>query len=187
MSTPYHPLIGLIGRKRSGKDTFARGLANQGYARVAFADPLRAALEELDPIVGLGGRQFRAPVRLQYVLAAHGGWEGLKDTEHAAEVRGLLQRYGQAVRRFDEDFWLRQGLAKALRLAPAVITDVRYRNEADAVLAAGGALIRIVRPGLDTSDTHASETELDDYPVDTTVHNRSTAEALEALGARIEL
>lgn len=37
MTSPA-PLIGLIGRKRSGKDAFAAALVeHRGYARVAFA------------------------------------------------------------------------------------------------------------------------------------------------------
>lgn len=192
--TNYYPLVGLVGRKRSGKDTFARGLANQGFTRVAFADPLRDALLETNPIVGVhltvhgGGASSYHSQRLSAVLAAHGGWEGVKDTKYADEVRGLLQRYGQAIRRLEPDFWLRQAMAKAQRYENAVITDVRYRNEADAVQMAGGILIRIVRPGLDTSDTHASETELDDYPIDFVVRNHySSADQLEAYAASLEL
>lgn len=185
--TNYYPLVGLVGRKRSGKDTFARGLANQGFTRVAFADPLRDALAETNPIVGNIGRSSM-PSRLAAALATYGGWEGLKESPYADEVRGLLQRYGQAIRRLEPDFWLRQAMAKAQRYENAVITDVRYRNEAEAVQMAGDILIRIVRPGLDTSDTHASETELDDYQVDFVVRNHySSADQLEAYAASLEL
>lgn len=193
---PEPILLGLIGRARSGKDTFARGLASRGYVRVAFADPLREMVAEIDPILGdftgsLSGLGL-APVRLGEALRAAGGWEGLKDTPWAAESRRLLQYTGQAVRRVDPNFWLDAGLAKAYGAfeggaSGVVITDVRYRNEADAIREAGGHLIRIVRPGLDSTDTHASEIELDDYPADTTAHNRSTAEAFEALARAIEL
>lgn len=181
-------LLGLVGRQRSGKDTFARGLANQGYARVAFADPLRDMVEGMNPFIATG--RANPSVRLAEALAAYGGWEMLKDSPYGPEARRLLQNAGQEVRRLDEGFWMRVGLEKARLRAKAgsgaVITDVRYANEARAVQDAGGYLVRVVRPGLVSTDLHVSETELDDYPVDFTVTNGTTAEALEAFGAVFE-
>jgi hypothetical protein len=43
-----------------------------------------------------------------------------------------------------------------------IITDVRFPNEANAIKKRGGVLIRIDRPGIESSN-HASETSLDDY------------------------
>jgi hypothetical protein len=178
-----YPLIGLVGKARSGKDTFARGLVERGYTRVAFADPLREMVEAIDPVIGVG--VGGGAVRLRWALLTFGGWEGVKETAYGPEMRRLLQQSGQAVRRLDEGFWLRVGLGKArdviaacpaARAGAAVITDVRYTNEADAIQKAGGVLVRIVRPGLESTDTHASETELDRYPVDFTVRNSGTAE-----------
>jgi hypothetical protein len=177
-----YPLIGLVGKARSGKDTFARGLVERGYTRVAFADPLREMVERIDPLVTLPGG---SGARLSSALMNFGGWEGIKGSPYGPEARRLLQEAGQAVRRLDEGFWLRVGLGKArdviaacpaARAGAAVITDVRYTNEADAIQKAGGVLVRIVRPGLESTDTHASETELDRYPVDFTVRNSGTAE-----------
>jgi hypothetical protein len=175
-----YPLIGLVGKARSGKDTFARGLVERGYTRVAFADPLREMVERIDPLITLPGG---SGARLSSALGLW-GWEGIKSTAYGPEARRLLQMTGQAVRQLDEGFWLRQGLRKAHAVIEtsepgkggAVITDVRYMNEADAIQKAGGVLVRIVRPGLESTDTHASETELDRYPVDFTVRNSGTAE-----------
>lgn len=188
MTETPHPLIGLVGRKRSGKDTFASGLVERGYTRVAFADPLREMVEEIDPIVG-GTRQGSQGVTLRMALEVFGGWEGIKDSPVANEARRLLQQSGQAVRRYDPDFWLRQGLRKARDVVAAsepgkggaVITDVRYANEAAAIQGAGGILVRIVRPDLVSTDTHPSETELDGYPTDFTIRNTGTADDLVAL------
>jgi hypothetical protein len=172
-----YPLIGLIGKARSGKDTFARGLVERGYTRVAFADPLREYVERLDPVVYDEDKHLAD--RLSDILAVY-GWEGIKDTGFGPEARRLLQEFGQAVRSLQPDFWLRAGMEKARRAirdhGGAVITDVRYENEAETIQSAGGVLVRIVRPGLESTDTHASETELDRYPVDFTVRNSGTAE-----------
>jgi hypothetical protein len=93
----------------------------------------------------------------------------------------VLQRFGtETIRRLDPDFWVRPVIKEANRLAdqgkPVVITDVRFRNEADVIDHAGGVLIRIVRPGLDDRDTHASETELDRRWCDFALMNDGTLE-----------
>jgi hypothetical protein len=64
-----------------------------------------------------------------------------------------------------------------------VITDLRYKNEAEAVRAAGGKLVRVKRwvPKIKVSPKHQSERDLlevhdDDF--DWILHNRSTIEDL---------
>lgn len=182
-----YPLVGLVGVKRSGKDTFASGLIERGYTRVAFADPLREMAEEIDPWLVLP--PWTSPpkpdVRLSVALSSH-GWEGIKDTPYADEARRLLQNAGQAVRRYEPDFWLRAGMAKATEIIRAggavVITDVRYTNEAAAIQnTRGGILVRIVRPDLISTDTHSSETELADYPTDFAIRNSGSADDLVAM------
>lgn len=45
-------LLGLTGLKRSGKDTAALRLMNRhSFIRVAFADPVKQALTDLNPYV----------------------------------------------------------------------------------------------------------------------------------------
>lgn len=44
-------LIGLTGRKRSGKDTVGQFLQTAGFERVAFGDPVKRILADLNPYV----------------------------------------------------------------------------------------------------------------------------------------
>ncbi|MFG3710115.1 hypothetical protein [Micromonospora sp. NPDC047730] len=171
------PLVGIIGRKRAGKDTFAGRLVEAyGYRRFAFADALKEAALELDPIV-TPLDTVQSSHRLSEVVELI-GWEGAKEY---AEVRRTLQRYGAAIRRIDPDFWLRRVLAQAeANPAPVVITDVRYPNEAKAIRDRGGYLVRVFRPGQDDSDMHESETALDGYPADRLVLNNGTVDELLA-------
>lgn len=173
-------LIGLIGKKRSGKDSFAATLVeDHGYKRVAFADPLRDALLRLDPYVDavvLDNGELQ-PYRLSEVIRTL-GWERAKD--EVPEVRRLLQAFGtDAIRTIDADFWVRAGadVIGAERLSPdpkpVVVTDVRFPNEAEAIRSRGGILVRIDRPGFD-GDGHATETALDDYVPDVIVTNDGT-------------
>ena len=194
-------LVGLMGRKRSGKDTFARVLLDEhGFQRVSYADPLREAALRLDPIVGRPGyRGHLAPtrdVRLSEVVGEL-GWELAKDL--VPEVRAVLQRLGtDVVRTMAPDLWVDQAMQRvdALREPiayawggrviageyPVVLTDVRFPNEADAIRDRGGLLLRVVRPRhVVDLDAHPSETALDDYPEDAVIANEGTVEELEGV------
>ena len=171
-------LVGLLGKKRSGKDTFAEFLIERhGFVRVAFADPLREAAIDADPFL-VGPLLSDEPQPLSAIVHVL-GWEGLKDSKYAESGRRFLQNYGVAIREIDPDFWLRAAErrihAAIERGRSVVVTDVRFPNEADGIEATGhwrnvgdggvfvgGSLVRISRPGLVSTDVHVSETALDD-------------------------
>ncbi|MFF2039367.1 hypothetical protein ACFVVX_02970 [Kitasatospora sp. NPDC058170] len=181
------PNIALIGKARAGKDTIAGHLISRhAYARVAFADPLKAVALAADPIVGVEAGHFGyLSTRLSEVVKRH-GWEKAKTT--VPEVRRVLQRTGQAVRNVDPDFWANLAMdridtAEAWSL-PVVVTDCRYANEAEALRARGFKLVRVVRPNSRPSAEtsirdHVSETELDRFGVDATVLNSGNLVSLE--------
>ncbi|MFI7481919.1 hypothetical protein ACH9EU_05830 [Kocuria sp. M1R5S2] len=179
-------LIGLHGRKQAGKDTCgARLAAAHGYARVAFADPLRVFLTALDPLVGV---RDGAGLRLSTVLAEVGGdWDRLKDESRDPvhrEIRTLLQKVGNEAGKavFGETVWADRGLETARRLGGrVVITDVRFDVEAAAVAAAGGRVVHVLRPGTAAgADPHASEAGIDPRWISATIVNDGTVEQLWA-------
>lgn len=153
-------VIGLSGRKQSGKDTFAERLVlAHGFTRVAFADPMRAAALALDPLIPVNGGM----ARLSDLVAAH-GWDHAKEAHF--EVRRTLQRLGTEMGRelFGEGFWVSQAMEVIDRTpGPVVVTDVRFPNEADAIFGDAGVVIRIERPGLPATDLHPSETALEHH------------------------
>lgn len=180
--TALPPLVGLIGKKRVGKDTFAAVLVEEfGFARVAFADPLKEMALTIDPLISDAPAPNAAwsPMRLTPAVMMD-GWERVKDDY--PEARRFLQRLGDGVRQFDPEFWSNAGMQEAAcnraEGFPVVITDVRYPNEAAAIREAGGILVRIERPGVDDGDTHASETALDEYREDAIVLNYFGLDAL---------
>ncbi len=92
------PLIGLIGRKQTGKDTTATILGETyGYTPFAFADPLRDLVAAIDPIVhaALMGEPGYEPhvkiTRVSDALRSH-GYERAK--AEFPEYRRLLQVTG---------------------------------------------------------------------------------------------
>lgn len=177
-------LIGLHGRKQAGKDTCgARLAAAHGYARVAFADPLRVFLAALDPLVGV---RNGAVLRLSTVLAeVDGDWDRLKDEAHDPvhrELRTLLQKVGNEAGKavFGETVWADRGLEAARRLGGRVVfTDVRFDVEAAAIAAAGGRVVHVVRPGAAApADPHTSEAGIDPHWIGATIVNDGTLEQL---------
>ena len=183
-------LIGVTGKKRAGKDTFAKGLLERGFQRFAFADPLKEAALALDPLIPFeADERYLAdefgwdPRERLSAVVARLGWERAKEIR---EVRRTLQRFGVGIRALDEDFWVRP-LRAALETAeaPLVVTDVRFPNEAEEIHRLGGMLLRIVRPDLESTDTHPSETALDGYPVDVEVLNDNGPEALTDLARTV--
>ncbi|WP_144721191.1 hypothetical protein [Cellulosimicrobium sp. TH-20] len=170
-------LIGMSGRKQSGKNTFAAHLVREyDYVEVAFADALRDMALAIDPIV-----------RARFVLDPHDpdrlgrvekirlsaavkdlGWDRAK--ELVPEVRLFLQRLGtDGVRRIiGEDIWvdtLSERISKLLWDGrDVVVTDVRFPNEARLIKRLSGFLVRVERPGLPHDEhPHVSEVALDDF------------------------
>lgn len=180
-------IVGLIGKKRSGKDTFASTLVEErGFRRLAFADALKDAALSLDPLIRFeqdetylrqGSTSYEVGPHVERLssVVERLGWEAAKEVR---EVRRTLQNYGVAIREIDPDFWLRAVVDQMQDPGLYVVTDVRFPNEAEAIVNAGGTVVRIVRPGLDSTDTHASETALDGYPADLDVLNAGTVAML---------
>lgn len=170
--------IAFIGKARSGKDTAGDRLTQRWmYTRLAFADPLKEAALRINAYV----HDDYGPYGRLSTVVKYNGWERAKD--RFPEVRRLLQETGEAMRALDPDFWIRQ-LVRKVEAAnewnlPVVVTDCRYRNEADTLRDLGFHLVRIVRPNSEHAMSpetarHPSETELDDYPVSDTLINDGT-------------
>lgn len=97
-----HTTIGLAGHAGVGKDSAAAHLASAyGYARVAFADPIRAAALRANPRLP-SGRTLADAVRCD-------GWEATKRNGG----RAVLQDLGDAARASDPLVWVR--LARATK------------------------------------------------------------------------
>jgi hypothetical protein len=168
-------IIGLCGYAQSGKDSVAEVLVNQyGYTRVAFADPIRELLYEMDPTVKDGG------YRLQGVVDGY-GWDVAKTA--FPEVRTLLQNLGVGARKvFGEQFWVQQVLRQVHFEGNYVITDVRFPNEADAIRKYDNSQIwRIKRPNVGAVNPHVSETAMDGEKVDQIFLNNGSLEDLSVL------
>jgi hypothetical protein len=180
-------LIGLTGRAQHGKDTAGSVLAKEyRFAKFAFADALRDAVWTLNPWV-----QYREPPAneiIDYRTALN--QYGYEEAKKLPEVRRLLQVMGTEVARniFGADCWVEALQRKLMTFdndpmmtsggfewnqEHAVITDVRFPNEAAFVKRYGGVVIRVKRLNEDLSPfdnglgtDHPSERYVDSLPVD---------------------
>jgi hypothetical protein len=175
--------IGIIGRRRSGKDTLANYLMREhGYARVGFADAVKEAALALNPWIDVQGRERTGEldgtvVRLSELVESI-GWEDAKD--FYPEVRRILQRLGDEAGRqvHGDNTWVNTALRKIGTLStPVVVPDVRYPNEVSALRHAGFRIVRITRGNVtrgSIADGHASESNADVMEADMELTNDGT-------------
>ena len=162
-------ILGLAGYARSGKDTAAKALAELGWKQIAFADILREFAYRLNPLIM---SEWGKVTQLQWIIDEY-GWDGYKRTQWADGVRDLLQRLGTECGRelISQSIWIDATFNRMDPDSRYVISDVRFPNEASAILARGGSMLRIVRPGVGPANGHKSETALDDWEMDTVVND----------------
>jgi hypothetical protein len=175
-------LIALTGYAGAGKDTVGEILVEQhGFHRVSFAAALKRMAMRLDPILEVEPDLDTAPykARLSFICDMYGG---LEQAKQLPAVRTFLQFLGTEVVRetFGRDAWVQAArLPEALaEYGKVVVTDCRFKNEAAAVASLGGYVVRVVRPGVEAVNGHASEHDLDDWLFDWHLPNAVSLEHL---------
>lgn len=151
-------IVGITGRKRSGKSTAAVVFEQQGYRLYALAGPIKEACRVL-----FGWTEERIE---------HG--KETVDDRWGLSPRRAMQLLGTEVFRewmptqvtgFPGSFWV-QRMAAAYEdemfrgAGLMVVPDVRFPDEARAIQSLGGLVLRIERGDLPTDD-HASEQQVD--------------------------
>lgn len=152
-------LIGLCGKKRAGKNTFADMLSElHPYQQISFADALWDVLLATNPYVGIDH------TRVNDLVVAIGKERAKIEFP---EVRRLLQDLGtNGVRNvIGPDTWLNLVSQKIVQNSDTsyAVTDLRFENEAQMVKDLGGIVVKLDRPrtGFELQDQHPSETSVD--------------------------
>jgi len=148
-------LIGISGKKRSGKDTFAKILQRSLYEKYetkSFANNLKRIC---GIITGLPEYYFFDDNYKPYYLEDWG-----------MSVRQMLQILGTESLRdnFDNDIWIKSLMSTYNDHSNWIITDVRFKGELDAIKRLGGIVVRIDASYEGYSipdDQHQSEVDLD--------------------------
>lgn len=158
-------LIGILARKRHGKDTCADYLVNAyGFHKMALADPLK---ESCRTLFDLSDEQL------------YGDLKEVVDERWGVTPRRILQYIGTNIFRYSMDellpwvkdnFWLEKIRIKYEDFKKkygdnvnVVISDLRFPNEVDFVHSIGGTVIKVYRPCIcDDTETHSSEILIDE-------------------------
>jgi len=155
MASSSPVIIGFGYRLQNGKDTVVQSILD-GYGskydmkRYAFADDLK---EEV------AGKEMDLCIKYDIEPDPENKW------------RNLLQFWGQFRREQDEFYWIKKVANKLDIDQPrvALISDVRYRNEATFIKDRDGFLVKVTRTGyvdVTSNNDHQSEHDLDYYPFD---------------------
>lgn len=156
-------IIGLYGKKQSGKDTTGQYLNEQyNYEMISFAEPLKIACKY---IFGLSEEQV------------NGNLKDIVDNYWGVEPRKILQfvgtdlfkmQIGKLIPNIGEEIWI-ENIRKYIlnkwendKKSKFVITDVRFQNEADFIKDLDGIIIKIERDN-DINDNHISENVVMEY------------------------
>lgn len=166
-------LIAICGHKFSGKSTVANLLHNAtGYPVVSFADKLKDVCCVLSGCTreDLEDYDFKENELVPDYLRPYCG-----DAEKST-FRAFLQHFGSEVMRgVNDNIWIDCTLSNCEE--SVIVSDCRFPNEAKAVKARGGIVIKVVREGCG-GDSHQSETRIDEIDADYTLWNDTTLENL---------
>lgn len=171
-------ILALSGKKGSGKDFLGNFLCQErNYTRIAFADPLKKAIEEIfslnhDQLYGSDKEKedIYWGVSPRWLMTTIG-------TEMFRDFFGLLMKTkGIWSEEEKANIWVKCAEKKiqVLRekgLSKFVITDLRFKNEANWVKKNNGVIININRPQNTSSSDHISETDLSEEYFDHTFLN----------------
>lgn len=169
-------LIAICGHKFSGKSTVARLLHNAtGWEVVSFADKLKDITCILSGCTreDLEDYDFKELVYVPSYLRPYCG------SVEKPTFRAFLQHFGSEVMRgVNDNIWIDCTLSNCGK--DCIVSDCRFPNEANAVKARGGIVIKVVRPDVKAEDSHQSETMIDEIGADYLIWNATTLENLEA-------
>jgi hypothetical protein len=198
-------IICISGWKHSGKDSSAEILIKEkGFERLAFADALKDKVSEdysiprhfLDSQVLKESPLFSLPVepkdKFSEMITAfmakefrnHTGKLAAEGEQAYWTPRALAILEGSVKRSVNSKYWVDRTLGKVDKSQNYVITDLRYRSEAELVKAFcknNGIELKIVRISrFDSSPSDdPSERDLDSYTFDRVIENKGTVEDLQ--------
>lgn len=186
-------IIGVCGKARSGKDTFARFLADHLEARcngviiMHMADPIRAMIKHV--LAGLCPPN--EPVSHFTDACYNGDRKELPLTTHNSRTspRYLMQTLGTDWGRdmIDEKLWLwilERRIDKVVREAAfdiasptvyIIVPDIRYDNEAEYI---NDKVYKLVRPNAADVNAHTSEFGISEDHITRSIYNDGDLSAL---------
>ena len=165
-------IIGIVGKKRSGKDTIADHLCEKHrFRKYSLALPMKIACKEI------------------FLFDDSQMWGDKKeviDERYGVTPRKILQVFGTELFQYDIYNHIPE-LENRFKLwhkennitQSIVLSDIRFPHESNVIKELGGILIKVEREtGLET-DSHASELEMESIIPDFVIDNNGTIEELK--------
>lgn len=172
-------LIGVLGRKGSGKDTVSDYILEKfNFEKMILAEPLKNACKEL---FNFSDEQL------------YGNLKETIDPQWGVSPRKVLQWLGTDVIRnrinelnpdIGNNFWIMLLKIKYLKKLnnnkniKVIVSDVRFQNEIDIIHQLGGRVIKLTRPSINNTDAHESEKNIDNLKGDIDIINDGTLDEL---------
>jgi len=179
----YKMIILINGKKRSGKDHFAKLLSNELHKLhktteiMSFADPIKEIIactlginiKELD--IYKNNENYTAAICREFNFAS---------IKHVKSIRTVIQTFGTEAMQnvFGKDVWVNKlyERSKKSKADVIIVPDFRFLHEKISQFT-----INIIDNNIKSEDSHASENSLDDfdfkYVIDNTGHPDLTQEA----------
>lgn len=160
-------IIGILGKKRSGKDTIADYLvARYNFTKLKFADPLKDVCKIL---FGFTDEQLNGDLKEEidkfWKISPRYAMQYLGTDLFRNQITPLLPN-------ISNDFWIKIMELKLLNTTgPIVIADIRFQNEIDLIHKHKGIIIKINSINTDDTDQHESEININNLLGDFTVYN----------------
>jgi len=172
-------LIGLCGAAGAGKNSVAELLTDSDgctFMQMAFADPLYQCVST---ITGLPVAKLKDRVVKEAVIP----WLGKSPRQM---LQSLGTEWGRGM--VHDEIWIRIAMEHASQHLTVgrcvVITDVRFDNEAQAIVNAGGEVWQVDRPGwrclADDAAKHQSEAGVSDHLIARIIDNSGSLDDLRA-------
>lgn len=158
-------LIGLVGRKRTGKDTVAKFVdeMSEGMSVMSFADPLKMACKHAYCLSESQLEQTKDVI----------------DSRWGMTPRDMMKSLGvKYFRSQDPDHWIKNMVFRLQGLDNVIISDARFHNEAMFIKRHGGVLVHVSRDLESNEDNHVSERTTDDIVCDYFIRNDGSLDDL---------
>lgn len=147
-------IIAIVGKKGSGKDTIGNIIKelDPEFQQYSFAMPIKKVITD---VFGVPDSQLEDRV----------GKETPIEKWYNKSPRDLMKDVGDAFKeKINKNIWIDILFDTIKDKEKVVITDLRFKNEYNKCREKGVFIIKVVRLEINSSDTHISETELDDIP-----------------------